>query len=120
MIVVQGTEKDKICVDVSEEINIVNLALRDKCQVVGCVHDHVYGYNFCEKHKYLMPIPSHEALEGFQVAFIEYWKSQGKTVFQTHTYVGERLTKTFIFQQTIKKIKKRLMSALQIRKETNK
>jgi len=106
MIIVKGNEGDKICVDATEEINIIELSVGDECQLVGCRGDHLWGYNFCRKHTHLLPISSDKTPHGFQVSFIDYWKSQGKKVFQTHTYVGQKLSKAFIIQQKIKKLKR--------------
>lgn len=109
MIIVKGIKGDKICVNATEEINVVDLSVVGfDCQVVGCRGDHLWGYNFCREHTYLLPTSSDKTPHGFQVSFIEYWESQGKKVFHTHTYIGQKLSKTFLIQQKIRKIKKRL------------
>jgi len=109
MIIVNGIQGDKICVvNAIEEINVVDLSVSGDCQVVGCRSDHLWGYNFCREHKHLLPISSDKIPHGFQVSFIDYWKFQGKKIFQTHTYFGQKLSRMFVLQQKIKKMKKRL------------
>jgi len=70
---------------------IVNLE-RKGCQVVGCFRGHRYGYNFCDEHRWILPIPAEKCPDGFQVALLKYWNECGVHCVHTHTYVGQKLS----------------------------
>lgn len=89
MITFKGTDGDIIKIEHAEELTLAWDRIENRhCLVTNCLYgDHLYGYNFCSLHQWILPIASHEISFGFQVALINYWKKQGKKIIQTHRYV---------------------------------
>jgi hypothetical protein len=92
MILFQGSDGDIIAIYHNEDLDISMKRIeQDHCMVLGCCYGHIYGYNFCNHHEWILPISAHLIKDGFQVALIEYWKSQRHIVWQTNRYEGEKI-----------------------------
>lgn len=103
MISVYGKEGDLLYIFTGDKPLIVRERGRKLCQVVGCMYGHLYGYNFCDEHKWVLPIPAEKCPDGFQVALMDYWKKRKVKIIRTHTYVGENLSLGFRLRQFYRK-----------------
>ena len=103
MITVDGDVAEKIYIFNDRKHDLVVSIRRTGCRVVGCLNGHLYGYNFCNRHQWILPVPAEKCPHGFQVALIEYWKNMEVKVVHTHIYEGQKLSLKFRIIQFWKK-----------------